>query len=566
MNLWKRFVATHQGQRRRGQAIVLFALGFTALAGGLGMGADMGLWLVERQRLQTAVDSASIAGARYWVAYYSAADQDTQARTQATSYLANYGYSSSNLTCPSSAEAPSKPSGLSGSPCMGGVTGTTAQFGIAAKRARDTMLLRLIGINTLDAVAVSVADAEIKADIYAMIDVTQSMSSTEIGYTQTAVTQFINFLNLSASNPEGPKVAIGRFGGERCRRTSGATGSTFNTPPFSGAEGDLSVSTQWGYPGNWVATTGDWCDNNDSAPNPGAGGFGSPTFNTATAPPCKGAVAATSSGCSSSASGTCLPSAPVKNPFYPNSQTTCMLGQSSSAALGAVSAITTGLDYTCATFGTTAAPSLAPYYGDSTHNCENLTATSHTAGLATAYHELLSNRTRYSQGQTQYRRVLTLQTDGTTCSLSTPYSLISTASSQVGTYVTGATLPQHGNSKATRGENRSMALANAMKNNPNSFQGIEIFTIMAWDSAGGNTCPDKTVLDTEATYLPDCPDAGSLGSAGSRRHVDDYMIAMSSSSTGTCDHYLPIDNTDPNNLPNAYRKILARLAVGRLVS
>ena len=84
--------------RSRGQMMVLFALAFTVLAGAMGMGADMGAWLVERQHLQTAVDSAAIAGARYYVAGAGQADQLSVAQSKAQEYLDTYQYQTSKFT------------------------------------------------------------------------------------------------------------------------------------------------------------------------------------------------------------------------------------------------------------------------------------------------------------------------------------------------------------------------------------------------------------------------------------------------------------------------------------
>jgi hypothetical protein len=57
-----------------------------------------------------------------------------------------------------------------------------------------------------------------------------------------------------------------------------------------------------------------------------------------------------------------------------------------------------------------------------------------------------------------------------------------------------------------------------------------------------------------------------LPAVGTRSHVDDYMTVLSSSLPGTCDHYIPADKNNPTTLTNAYRDILKRLAVGKLVS
>src|SRR6476620_4432454 len=99
------------------------------------MSADMGMYIVEQQHLQTAVDSASVAGARYYVAYNGAADQLTQAQNQAQVFLNAYGYSASAFTSPNGSITMDSPG--------------PRQFRINATRTRPTMLIKMIGIPTL---------------------------------------------------------------------------------------------------------------------------------------------------------------------------------------------------------------------------------------------------------------------------------------------------------------------------------------------------------------------------------------------------------------------------------
>src|SRR3954469_22728952 len=91
MNLRMRAVALvgrlslHAERRSRGQMMVLFALSFIGITAAVGMSADMGLYIVEQQHLQTAVDSAAVAAARYYVVYTGAgaATQLSQATSKA---------------------------------------------------------------------------------------------------------------------------------------------------------------------------------------------------------------------------------------------------------------------------------------------------------------------------------------------------------------------------------------------------------------------------------------------------------------------------------------------------
>ena len=51
-----------------------------------------------------------------------------------------------------------------------------------------------------------------------------------------------------------------------------------------------------------------------------------------------------------------------------------------------------------------------------------------------------------------------------------------------------------------------------------------------------------------------------------RSHVDNYLISMSSSAPGTCDHYVLASKSVGGSLSTAYIEILKKLAVGKIVS
>src|SRR5262249_4221500 len=163
-----------------------------------------------------------------------------------------------------------------------------------------------------------------------------------------------------------------------------------------------------------------------------------------------------------------------------------------------------------------------------------------------------------------FRKILILQTDGTVCTMQTAYTQITPAQSRLPTYVPNAVASTHGNSSSLRSENRAMDTAWYMRNTPDAFQGVEIFTIMFCACDGSNSCWDATVFDTGTSLSPACrPDTSTLPAVSSRSHVDDYMIALSSSASGTCDHYIPATKNNSTALTNAYRDILKKIAVGK---
>ncbi|HLI26255.1 MAG TPA: pilus assembly protein TadG-related protein [Chloroflexota bacterium] len=564
--LWsKRF---EHPRRQRGQMLVLFALAFTAIAAGVGMAADMGLWTVERQRLQTALDAAAIAGARYLVAYAGDPNALSIATAQAQQYLADYGY----------------PAGaFSGAGRSLTVTGDTAArtLTITATWRRPSLLLWLVGYPNLDARATASAVADIKADIYVMIDVTASMSDTDLQNVAIALTDptrgFINLLGLNPSNPDGPQLAIGRFVGERCARSSLSSNYGY------GGQRSPFVMTNWVGLDNWKASpVNPWCDwtNPTLGPRLYSGGTFNPPINYCqkTRPaPDPALPRMTCEQASTGSSPVVIPpdlpggSSPPNqywqvntstkltqgiwwNPHYPGATTRYLLGQDSSRALSTVNSITALKNELYSGYGgqndtncpSTPQPASSvldqrPYRGyNSTTGCFRA-GTSHVAGLVTAAYELNSPRARATQpGYENYRRVLILQTDGLFCGAGIPFS-------------------------RAQGEARAVDVANQLKNNPNPYQGIEIFTIMFWNPTSDQSCPSSETDDGMASSGPNCP--GPLASANIQSgYGDQYMINLSSSAPGTCDHYYPAAKSDPNSLLNAYRGILTRLAVGKIVS
>jgi Flp pilus assembly protein TadG len=551
---WARLLIQRPPQR--GQMLVLFALAFVFIAAGVGLGADMGLWTVERQRLQTAVDAGAIAGARYLVAYAGDGNALSVATSQAQQYMADYGY----------------PAGaFSGAGRSLSVTGNPAQrsLSVAATWRRPSLLLWLVGIRNLDAQASATAVADIKADVYVMIDVTASMSTTDLQNAVTALSDpsrgFINLLGLDPANPQGPQIAIGRFVGERCQRISPSSDSSNNyrygssyTNPFD--------SRNWVAYANWKASpVSPWCDWTTPTAGPrlydSSGNFNPPRVyigsstvytnygrstvsnskgnNPATPPDLKGSYWTESNP----TQGTWW------NPHYPGATTRYLLGMNRTQALSVVNSVSAlqsglygGADDNC---GNPGGPygyaDQRPYRGTNATNPCFRAGTSHVAGLVTAAYELNSSRARATQpGYENYRRVLILQTDGVQCGLGIPFT-------------------------RAQAEARAVDVANQMKNNPNPYRGIEIFTIMFWSSSNGQTCNNSETNDDLASSGPNCP--GPLASANLvGGYADQYMINLSSSAPGTCDHYYPAAKSDPNSLVNAYRGILTRLAVGTIRS
>jgi hypothetical protein len=134
-----------------------------------------------------------------------------------------------------------------------------------------------------------------------------------------------------------------------------------------------------------------------------------------------------------------------------------------------------------------------------------------------------------------------VQTDGVVCTISTPFT-------------------------PTQAQNRAIALANYAKTTPTVFSGMEVFVIMFWADDGNQSCGNEDTNDSLGSLYPNCPNATTLAGAGPRTVTDTYLISVSSSTNNTCDHYFPWNKNNGTNLSAAYREILKRIAVGKLLT
>jgi hypothetical protein len=339
-------------------------------------------------------------------------------------------------------------------------------------------------------------------DIYAVNDVTASMSASDMASLKGALHAFVDLLDLDPASQTGPQLAIGRFIGERCMRKAAdnVAGRSWDQ-----SRGSPTDPTKWYAYSHWQTQT-DWC--NTAVPPNLTGAL--PSFGTAgtNRPP--------------------KPTTPFWSPYYPGSYTVAQLGQNPVAAHNAVNVIEGNaaplVDSACTDAGAGAPPSLLPY-----RQCDRA-GTSHTAGIATAMMELSSSRAHAAPT----RKVMILETDGVVCTVSTPFT-------------------------PAQSQNRAIALAEQAK----AVGGMEIFVVMFWQDNGVQTCGNNATDDSLGSLFPNCPDATSLEEAGPRTEVDDYLIAISSSSPNRCDHYFPWSKAEGVNLGQVYADVLARIAAPR---
>lgn len=119
-----------------GQAIVIVALMFTALAAGGGLGLDAGLLFVERRSAQVAADAAAFAAATTIATNWSAAGRATLARNAALEYAAANSYDNDGTTNTVTVNIP---------PISGSFVGNTAYAEVVVAADVRTVFVRLLG-------------------------------------------------------------------------------------------------------------------------------------------------------------------------------------------------------------------------------------------------------------------------------------------------------------------------------------------------------------------------------------------------------------------------------------
>lgn len=192
--------------RERGQVLVIFALLQVVLLAVAGFAVDYGTLLVEKTKLQNAVDAASLAGARALVDGNNPGT--AAARGAVTNYLSLHGYTAGADTTVAVSF-----------PATAG-TGVVETVAVTVSRTAPTYFVRVIGIEsaTIDAQATAKADQRM-VDIMLSLDLTGSMElsgTDDLGQLRRAVVQFVDDVKLT-NNPRGPKVGMARFAGVMCR-------------------------------------------------------------------------------------------------------------------------------------------------------------------------------------------------------------------------------------------------------------------------------------------------------------------------------------------------------------
>ncbi len=189
--------------------LVLAVLAFMVFLFIVGSGVDYGFILVEDTKLQNAVDSASLAGARGM--RYGTPTGVAAAQTAAESYLNLQGYSRTNPA--------GTPDIITYSFTTPTPSGQLDTMQVQVTRSKPTVFWRILGINsvpiTRSARAVPVT-SNILSDVVLALDETGSMSccgaGTDIAQMRSATLSLINNPNLGVANGSG-RIALVQFNG-----------------------------------------------------------------------------------------------------------------------------------------------------------------------------------------------------------------------------------------------------------------------------------------------------------------------------------------------------------------
>lgn len=504
----------------KGQVALYMAVILMALMGLAGSGVDYGLIVFESARLQHALDAASLAGARALVTSTGSSQtaRNSDGETAATTYLGLQGYvTATNGATFTFAE--------SASDTATGAINDTMQ--VNAVLVKPTSFWKVVGINstTLNRSATAVASGGM-VDVMLSLDLTGSMERSgtdDLGQLRDAVVEFINQMQVDPTNPRGTQVGIARWAGIKCKWDRGYTGAS-----TSHGDGDLYVDQDRGPNGSEYITP---CDDDKTVIQPltnnknqllkVARNDGATTCPTS----------ATSYGCplvswkyqkvpvtygTPTASGTPVSAAGLQDngtTKLPNATASCSSGSEWCMATG--TKIANGL--TVAKEGSYCAWSTA-------NGGRNDPA---TTGVA--------------------RKVLVMMTDG------------KNESAQLG-------IPTNYTPDLSDWDQTARDAAAAIKLGCDGTAGtvddVEVFVVGFFCTpynSGSAWCLSR-IADTTTTHK--CPGTTWPTSSPAPSTIDTLLRDVSSSSSGTCDHYFPIKKTE--DLPQLFRVMAGSIARGRL--
>ena len=191
--------------RDGGQVLPLVALMFVVLLLAIGLAVDLGLALVEKARLQTAADAASLAGSR---ALAKTGNCDPQAKDAAENYLQLNGFDTVADTWTAN--------------CLLDALNKLTIFQLTLSRESDTYFLRLLGMRTISLGAAATSQYVSRmVDIIISVDTTGSMEEMvsgvrKIDALREAAKDMVLDFDMNASEASSLRTGLVRFDGELC--------------------------------------------------------------------------------------------------------------------------------------------------------------------------------------------------------------------------------------------------------------------------------------------------------------------------------------------------------------
>ena len=519
---WRAAWGALSARHNKGQVAVYMALLLTSLMGLAGTGVDYGLIVVESSRLQHSIDAAALAGARALVTSNGSTQtaRNTEAQTASTNFLALHGYTN-------------------------GVNGATFQFTPSASDGgtyNDTMRInatvvlptrfwRVLGIQTttLNQAATAAAGGGM-VDVMLSLDLSLSMElsgSNDLPDLRTAVSQFLDQLQLDINDPRGSQVGIARWAGLRC--------SWYRSDGDMYVDVDRGPTTMAGNASEYYAPCADDKTVLSNLTNDKAKLL-KIALNTASPAACptgpEGAI--TNFACpltswrNSANTFTRVAGTPIPT-LTPQTATAFQQGNS----------------------GTTNSDS---YRATGTRIPAAISVVNNTA---TGYYAWSNaNGGRNGQAEVGYaRKVLVIMTDG------------------FNQFPAGVP-SNYPNGDPTAWNTEMKTLATTLKRGADGILGnaddVEIYMVGFFctpynsSSSESNWCRSRAAGILDANGKHPCPNGVKPTSSSIMSSLDNDLNDVSSSASGTCTHYFPISKSTGESLPQLFRVIAGSIARGRL--
>lgn len=517
-------------RREPAQILVLFALFVTVLLVLAGSIFDYGAIVLEDARFQNAMDAAALAGAQSLAgaAAYPRATQEAIAQRTSVAMLARNGYATQTPGVVVQVSFPLA------TPTPGQTPAAGSEIVLAAQKRQPTAFWPLVGINQVELNARAAAQASrTMADIMLSLDLTGSMElsgTNDLPNLRDAVESFVNQINPSASDPRGAKIGIARFAGVRCTWY-------WNGPDqsFSGSlhpDGDRYISLD---KGEYVTP----CQDDKTVLT---------NLTTDKDLLLKLAQDRGPAACPAGASAYACPlkHAPFNRPPViegPPGDTRTVVGPT---PVG-LSFSGIRMDGSRPTYSGTKLPNAMSVVRDS--------ATGYDAWSAASGGRLPSAGPDGVPGTaddvTGARRVLVMMTDGQNEAWPRPGNDLRNC-----TFIPDTTCPSWDNELVQR--------ATELKLGPDGVAGsaddVEIYVIGFFCTTSSCSWARSDLAKRSAPRA--CPGPALPGSQASA--IDMLLIQASSSASGTCDHYFPINKSIDEELPQVFRTIAGAIARGRL--